>query len=387
MRGILRVLADKGHPSVLVGGCVRDWIEGRPVRDFDVATPAAPEEVLALFPRAVPIGLRHGTVMVPTAAGPVDVTTYRCGPHLHDDLAHRDFTVNAMALDPVAGEIVDPFGGAADLRAGRLRAVGPPSDRLREDPLRALRAVRLVSERGFEPDGPLRAALGQAAQGLPKVAGERIRAELERILLGAHVERALGLLRETGLEAALAPGVRPEAAERVAALPRRRDERLAGWLLGTRVRPVLARLRLSRPAADRIDRLLRAHPIHRDVHPDRPASVRRLLQRWQPDELAFLLSLAELAAADGAPPPPEAAAQIAALRAAIARIGSEERVVLSRSDLALDGAAVMEILGAPPGPVVGDALRYLMENVLDDPASNTPERLRSLLQSWAEGRR
>ncbi|NNL67506.1 MAG: CCA tRNA nucleotidyltransferase, partial [Myxococcales bacterium] len=159
VRRILAALAAAGHPSVLVGGCVRDLLQGRPVHDFDVATPAPPEVVLERFARAVPIGLRHGTVMIPTEAGPVDVTTFRAAPGaapassadeaLSRDLGLRDFTVNALAfrLDPP--ELIDRHGGLSDLAADRLRAVGSAEARLAEDPLRALRAARLLAERGL----------------------------------------------------------------------------------------------------------------------------------------------------------------------------------------------------------------------------------------------
>src|SRR5215475_5013053 len=100
VRALLDALHRAGHPSYLVGGCVRDLLRGREVADFDVATPASPEELLAIFPRSIPIGLRHGTVMVPTPAGSVDATSFRGGPKLEEDLAHRDFTINAIAYDP-----------------------------------------------------------------------------------------------------------------------------------------------------------------------------------------------------------------------------------------------------------------------------------------------
>jgi tRNA nucleotidyltransferase/poly(A) polymerase len=159
VRALLALLAGSGHPSFLVGGCVRDLLCGRPVADFDVVTPATCEELLALLPRAVPIGLHHGTLMVPTRAGPVDVSSFRKGPRLEDDLAHRDFTVNAMAFDPEAALLVDPFGGRADLERGALRAVGSAEERFAEDPLRALRACRLVSTLGLELDAGVLAAL------------------------------------------------------------------------------------------------------------------------------------------------------------------------------------------------------------------------------------
>ncbi|MEN8160647.1 MAG: CCA tRNA nucleotidyltransferase, partial [Myxococcota bacterium] len=210
VRALLATLTDAGHEAVLVGGCVRDRARGVAIHDWDVATGAPPEQVLALFPRAVPIGLRFGTVMVPTPSGPVDVTHYR-GPTLHEDLARRDFTVNAVAFDTTTGRVIDPFGGLADLTAGRLRAVGSPADRLAEDPLRALRAARIVAELGMTLDPALRDALPGQAEGLAKVAPERIRSELDRLLAAPDPAAGIAVLRGGGLEAALVPGARPDA--------------------------------------------------------------------------------------------------------------------------------------------------------------------------------
>ncbi|HKJ23676.1 MAG TPA: hypothetical protein VKB65_02560 [Myxococcota bacterium] len=383
VRELLARLAADGHPSMLVGGCVRDLAEGRPVHDFDVATPAPIERVLALFPRAIPIGLRHGTVMVPTPAGPVDVTRFRSGPRLVDDLAHRDFTLNAIAWSP-GGALVDPHDGVADLAAGRLRAVGDADARLAEDPLRALRAARLVAERGFTPDPALVAAMARAAPAVAGVAAERLRAELERLLLAPHAGDGLRLLRDTGIEAQIAPGVSERAAERVDALPRQRDARLAGWLVGTPVRRVLARLRFSNATVGRVARVLHEHPVQARTEPSRPPSVRRLLHRFEPADLDLLLTLAAVSArVDG---PPEAAERVAALRRAVETQRSDEALALRRGDLALDGAEVMRLLGRGPGPEIGEALRYLTDCVLEDPADNEPGRLRARLEAWAAKR-
>lgn len=397
VRSLLAALADAGHPSVLVGGCVRDLVAGHPVHDFDVATPAPPEVVLARFARAVPIGLRHGTVMIPTAAGPVDVTSFRGGTRdatpgasgdaaLARDLGLRDFTVNALAwrLDPP--ELVDLHGGLADLAAGRLRAVGSPDERLAEDPLRALRAARLLAERGLRPDAALVRAMAKSAAALASVAGERLRQELDRILLAPAVEAGLALLRETGIESVLAAGVDPAAAARVASLPARRDDRFVGWLLATTPGPVSSRLRISRARADRIERLIRAHPVTEGVDPDRLGAVRRLLHRFEPDDLELLLALAASAGAQGGPPDGDAEAKVARLRAAIARVRAERDLALHRRDLALDGDAVAAALGRGPGPVIGEALRYLTECVLDDPSINTADGLRERLHTWASQR-
>src|SRR5690606_12456639 len=256
VRAALATLHGAGHRAVLVGGCVRDLLRGVPVADFDVATDAPPERVLALSPRAVPTGLRHGTVMVPTGGAPVDVTTFRAGPRIEDDLAHRDFTVNAIAWDPEAGVWIDPSGGAADLAAGRRRAVGSARDRFAEDPLRALRAARLVAALGLAPDPELVPAMREACAALRGVARERVRQELELLLLAPGAAEGLRLLRASGIEQELAPGTRADAPEVVAALPRSLELRLAGWLRGTRAEAILMGLRFSQRRARAVARLL-----------------------------------------------------------------------------------------------------------------------------------
>jgi len=137
VRALLGKLSRAELPGYLVGGCVRDLLRGVTPSDFDVATPATPEQLLELFPRAIPVGIRHGTVMVPTSDGVVDLTRFRGGSSIEADLGHRDFTLNAIALDPATGRIVDPFEGRTDLEKGLLRAVRCAHDRFAEDPLRA----------------------------------------------------------------------------------------------------------------------------------------------------------------------------------------------------------------------------------------------------------
>jgi tRNA nucleotidyltransferase (CCA-adding enzyme) len=398
---LLRALAGGGFDAALVGGCVRDLLRGAPAVDFDVATAAPPEAVLLLFPRAVPIGLRHGTVMVPTRTGPVDVTSFRAGPRLEDDLGRRDFTVNAMAWRPDDGALVDPFGGRADLAAGRLRAVGDAAARLAEDPLRALRAARLVATLGLAPDPRLEAALSGVRAALPAVARERIRQELARLLVAPHAGAGLALLRRSGIEAELVPDSAPDASALLDRLPASLPLRLAAWLRApagepagrsgaraARAESALARLRFPRRVAQHVAALVRAHPIERDVDPRSDASVRRLLRRIGAEDAAGLLALreAELTLADSGSPGATTDRQLVGeLHAALARVRAAGETALQRLDLALDGRAVMAALGRGPGPHVGEALRYLTERVIDDPESNTPERLRALLQERAAG--
>jgi tRNA nucleotidyltransferase (CCA-adding enzyme) len=368
-----------GHEAALVGGCVRDALLARPVRDWDVATSAATQAVLALFPRAIPIGAsaRHGTALVPTAAGPVDVTTFR-GPDLVADLARRDFTVNAMAWRDDVQRLVDPHGGQPDLAAGRLRAVRSASERFAEDPLRALRAARLQSELGLVPDAEIESAMRSHAGALHGLAPERVRSELTRALLGPHAERALALLRRTGLEAELVPGARADCAAVLAALPADLTLRLAAWLRGAVRGRVLARLRFGKATARRVDRLLSLHPIEAGWDGSE-RGARRIRQRAGDEttlEALLALRAAECRAAGDAP----GADRLDALRAALAAAPTR---TFGPADLALRGDEVVAALATRPGPRVGRALAHLVDRVIADPSANTPERLRELLTEWS----
>jgi tRNA nucleotidyltransferase (CCA-adding enzyme) len=379
VRSLLDALTRAGHEAVLVGGCVRDHVRGAPVHDWDVASSAPPAAVLALFPRAVPIGLRFGTVMVPTAAGPVDVTQYR-GPTLADDLARRDFTLNAMAWDPVSQRLIDPHGGLADLAAQRLRTVGRAEERLAEDPLRALRAARIAAELELAIDPGLEAALPASAVALAGVAGERVGAELLRLLAAQAPLPGLALLRRSKLEAVLVPGARPDALAVIAALPPDLTLRLAGWLRGTRAAALLAHWRVPRLRRQQVEALLALHPADETAGGD-DAGARRLRARAGSEaqlERALRLREAEAEAA-GADERDAVRERLARLRERLARTAAQ---AVARADLALSGAEVMACLGIGPGPQVGAALRELVELVIREPAENTAERLRERLRAW-----
>jgi tRNA nucleotidyltransferase/poly(A) polymerase len=388
VRRALGTLAHAGHEAVVVGGALRDLCLGRPVADWDVATSARPEAVLALFPRAVPIGLRHGTVMVPTAAGPIDVTTWPAGG-LAADLGRRDFTINAMALAVPAGAAggaarwIDPEGGLADLRAGRLRAVGDAGARLDEDPLRALRALRLAAELGLAVDPALAQAIRARAGALRRVAHERVRAELERLLLAPGAAQAVAALRDLGLEAVLVGPVAADAPAVVGALPPDLTLRLAGWLRGRDAAALLARLRFARARGEAVAQLVRLHPIDRVAE---PGELGRLLVRIERAGVEALLVLREAELAAGSEGPRETAAvreRLGALRVALERLERAGVLPDGRPRLSVGGREVMEWLGTGPGPRVGRALRFLTERVLEDPSINRPAALRELLDDWA----
>jgi len=385
VRAVSDTLIAANHAVFLVGGCVRDRLQGRPVHDFDLATSADPTQVLELLPSAVPIGLRHGTVMVPTSDGPVDVTRFRAGGGIEADLAHRDFTINAMAYEIASGRLIDPHGGLDDLRGGRLRAVGSASDRFDEDPLRGLRAARLIATLDLELDPEIEPALAISRERLRTVARERIRGEFERLLLGARVERGLALLERSGIASDLFGELQPDAVAVVARLPRHLELRLAGWLRGVRAERVLARLRFPNRTAKRVGHLLDHHPIGARLNPKRDAAIRRLIRQVGVDDIALLETLrgVEIDVANG----PEAGAEHAKLTelgAAIDRVQRAGALALRRFDLALDGREVMAILDCEPGRTVGLALRHLTEAVIEEPSLNTPAELRRLLTAWAK---
>lgn len=219
---VLTALIKAGYEGYCVGGCVRDRLLGREAQDWDVTTSARPEAVLALFaPNALPTGLQHGTVTVKTDGGSVEVTTYRRdGDYLDnrhpdhveftssvtEDLARRDFTVNAIAMD-ASGNLVDPFGGQADLEKKVLRCVGDPSLRLREDALRIMRGLRFAATLGFSIETRTAAALREHKLLLKQIAAERIFVELSKLLCGPYADNIL--LDYSDVLAAVIPEIAP----------------------------------------------------------------------------------------------------------------------------------------------------------------------------------
>lgn len=215
---VLRTLREHGHEAFVVGGCVRDSLLNKTPADWDITTSAYPEEVKACFPHTADTGIQHGTVSVIVEHEPVEVTTYRVdgtysdGRHpdtvrftrsLEEDLARRDFTINAMAYNDESG-LQDPCGGRTDLRNGRIRCVGAPEQRFSEDALRILRALRFASVLGFSIEQNTESAIYDLADRVRLVAVERINAEFSKLILGQRADLILtryrGVLsRATGL--------------------------------------------------------------------------------------------------------------------------------------------------------------------------------------------
>lgn len=199
---IIKTLKDAGFEARYVGGCVRDTLLDRPIHDWDIASQALPEDVLRLFPHCVPTGIRHGTVTVLLDGVSAEVTTYRLDGAYHDgrhpdgvrfvrslaeDLARRDFSINAMAMDE-SGAVTDLFGGREDLSRRVIRCVGEPETRFREDALRMLRAYRFAAQLGFSLDAQTQAAIRRCAPLCASLSRERVREEAEKTLLSDRPE-------------------------------------------------------------------------------------------------------------------------------------------------------------------------------------------------------
>jgi tRNA nucleotidyltransferase/poly(A) polymerase len=435
---VLDALASDGHEAALVGGCVRDLLLGLTPDDWDVASSMPPEAVAARFPGSTWEN-RFGTVTVrvPGAEQGIEVTTYRVeggyrdqrrpeevrwGQSLHEDLARRDFTINAVAWVPDAahrgmGRLVDPFSGATDLDARVLRAVGDPDARLTEDALRLLRAVRFATRFDLSFDPATEAAIGRHAAAAAGLSGERVHDELRRILAGSTPPSvAFRLLERLGLMQVLLPelaalrGV-PQAKNlagdaldhslRAAdALPASDPTlRLAGLLhdLGKvstqqaghfigheavgaqQAESLLRRLRAPRAEISRVVRLIENHMFAYSAEWS-DAAVRRFVRRVGADLLPDLFALrAADDVASGVTSP--AVGGLAELQArAFAAVADGP---LDARHLAVDGHILVAELGLAPGPEVGRLLAELLEAVIDDPALNDRDRLLKLARSRA----
>jgi tRNA nucleotidyltransferase (CCA-adding enzyme) len=437
VRDLVGRLHEGGHRAWVVGGCVRDELlaelRGKPTEsgnDWDIATSARPEEVSRLFRRVIPTGIQHGTVTVLMKDAQYEVTTLRGETtytdgrrpdsvyfvdDIKDDLARRDFTINAIAYDPLADRLIDPFSGLADLQALRLKAVGDAAARFAEDGLRVLRAARFVATLEVELDPTTERAIRPSLDSYRKVSAERIRDEWLKTMKARTPSRAFRVMEREGLLAISAPeltesvGVAqnrfhaydvwdhalacldacpPSPVLRMAGLlhdvgkPRSRafseknqdftfyeHDRIGAEMSG----PLLARLRFSNEERERVVLLVRHHLLcYDETWSD--AAVRRWLKRVGPEVVEDLYALGRADAVAKGRDPGADIANIAALEAHAARVLSAG-AVFGLGDLAVDGRALMSELGLPPGRLIGEILRELLEEVVETPAMNERDAL------------
>ena len=243
VRQVLFALQGRGYPTYLVGGCVRDMLMGVRPQDWDVCTAALPAEIMEIFPNSRPTGLKHGTVTVVLDSHTVEVTTFRSdgsyADHRHPDmvqfvsdltadLSRRDFTMNAIALSP-EGLLADPFGGAEDIRRQIIRCVGDPAQRFEEDALRMFRALRFSARLGFSIELFTMEGIRAKAPLAACLAAERVRDEVEKLLLTRAPETLFSLVWLGLLTNYLSPGMPdPALLQKLDKLPRKAQARWAG---------------------------------------------------------------------------------------------------------------------------------------------------------------
>ena len=428
-------LREAGYDSYLVGGCVRDLILGRIPKDWDVTTNAKPEDMQGLFPESF-YENDFGTVGVKTGSEDpklaiIEVTPYRTeseysdkrrpdkvefGESLEEDLARRDFTINALAYEDSKGHIVDPYKGREDIARKVLRTVRDPDERFEEDALRLMRAVRLVAELGFALDTDTAAAINRKAYNLGHISKERIRDEFVRILNSSQPMMALVLCQQLGLMEYIVPdllrgiGIDQNQAHsytvfehnlralqhaadkdwpfdvRLAALfhdiakpeTRRWSDEKKDWtfhgheVVGSRVtRKALQDLRFSRETIEKVSKLVRWHMFFSDPDQITLSAVRRMIRNVGEEYIWELLNL-RICDRIGTGRPKE---QPFRFRKYKAMVDEALRDPISVKMLKIDGTVLMTKFHVEPGPRLGWTLNALLEEVLEDPLKNTEDYL------------
>lgn len=445
VREIARTLEAAGYETWCVGGAVRDALLGLRHLDWDLATSATPPQVKRAFRRTVPVGEQFGTIGVLDRHGRLhEVTTFRrdvqtdgrhavveFGASLDEDLARRDFTINAIAYSPESGALHDPFNGQGDLAHGVVRAVGMARERMKEDRLRALRAIRFAGRFGFRIEPATWAAIVESAPYLSRLSRERVKQELEKTMEQVlYPSRALSLWRSAGAMRELVPLLDaqapwvvygadfvalPDASDSAAHARRRTLVRLATLFIGVAhgaAARALRDLRFSNRDIDWIASLathatsLRPHV--RGALEAAEAVSDAELRRWAAEcgrtrvadtlraTLASLAAEASLGhAPEGGEEPTGGAIEAARTAAFRDEVAARARHVYRRAlrvayrdpvevtDLAVDGEDLMREGGVGRGPALGAMLRRLRDAVIEEPARNERALLLQLAREWA----
>jgi len=417
---ICNKLRKSGFEAYIVGGSIRDIIMNRATSDFDIATSALPHQIASVFPEAKPYG-DFGTMLVLAQGIKVEITPFRddapgrkpnytFGGNIYTDLARRDFTINSIAYDPAREALVDPFGGMEDIKKGVIRCTGS-TERLWEDPLRAMRAARFQGQLGFKIESSTLYALKAHADLLNTVSKERIRDELIKLITGDYCFDALVTLAVTGLMNSIIPElmagmgmmhynkpmdvlehnliacktVRNTLPLRLAALlhdvgktqTAKKTERGLEFpnhhtQSGIMAEDILRRLRFDAKTIRKVVLLINHHMFYYAT--DTPLSnLRKLISKVGWDNIYDLIDLRiadRIASGFDRVFSPGLKKMIADLE-----ILKKENSDYQIKDLAVSGQDIIEELGIAPGPKVGELLAQLLEQVLENPGLNTKAQL------------
>ena len=439
---VLAVLQNAGYEAFLVGGCVRDLIMGNKPKDFDVTTNATPEQIIALFPKTfyentygtvgvVTCGEDLGTVCSDETLKIIEVTPYRLettysdnrhpdevmwSKDLMDDLKRRDFTCNAMAYNPITGELVDPYKGQDDIKDKVIRAVGAPDQRFSEDALRLMRAVRFVCQLDFDLDSVTRESIERNAHLLNNISRERVRDEFIKLIMTDFPMRGLILMKETGLLRHVVPelergvGVSQNQAHmydvwehNLRTLQHAADKnwplhvRLSAIfhdiskpetkrfskeknvitfyghdVVGGRVtREIMERLKFPKDLTEQVSMFVRWHMFFSDTEQISISAVRRLITNVGKENIWDLIDL-RICDRVGTGRPKEEPYRLRMYQSMVEQALKDP---ISLKMLKTDGKRIMDVTQETPGPKIGYVLHALFDEVLENPEKNTEEYL------------
>lgn len=438
----LAVLQNAGYEAFLVGGCVRDLILGASPKDYDITTNATPEQVISLFPKTF-YENEYGTVGIVTCGEElgipcldesiriIEVTPYRLegeysdnrhpdevkwSKNIEDDLKRRDFTVNAIAYNPITGEVVDPFGGQVDLENRIIRAVGAPDARFKEDALRLMRAIRFVSQLDFDLDSVTRESIEKNADLLQNISRERVRDEFVKLLMTDLPMRGIVLLENTGLLRHIVPelergiGVEQNQAHRfdvwehnLRTLQHAADKK---WPLFTRLsalfhdvskpetrryskekhdytfyghdvvggrvtREIMERFKFPKDLIEKVSMFVRWHMFFSDTEQITLSAVRRLITNVGKENIWDLINL-RICDRVGTGRPKEEPYRLRMYESMVEQALQDP---ISLKMLKTDGKRIMDVTQETPGPKIGYVLHALFDEVLEEPSRNTEEYL------------
>lgn len=382
---IAEIFTFHGYELYLVGGAVRDYILGNENHDYDMTTSALPEEVKAMFKATIDTGIKHGTVTVVFNRRHYEITTFRTeGDYsdsrhpdsvkfvrsLDEDLKRRDFTINALAVDILSGEIIDRHNGIEDLEKRIIRAIGVPEERFKEDALRMLRACRFSSKLDFDIEEETLSSIKDLHRNIEKVSKERIKDEIDKLLLSPYPAKGLGYMAKTGLWETIMDGVELtpgtysslERAKKASLPLTSLYSVLFAYTEKEKIEKILDTLKASNKEKNEI--LLLTAEWDVDTELKDPISLRRKIKRVGKENVASLIALRKALGKDS----PKDKEYDEALERE-----KEKNPPLSIKELDIKGEDLKGVVS--PGPEMGRILNALLEMVIENPSLNEREGL------------